>query len=162
MAKYVPLFAAIVSALVVLFGYVYERDKEREFEINRTRQEIYTRLVTNLMHKRDQVEKYHLNKKMPAEVSIENLPAVLELVATEYPELDSLFNEAREIMALLAIYGTDEAIEAVAEFYEKGVRSLQPGATVRPDVGILILELRRSLFSQTAVTGQQINLILSK
>ena len=162
MSKYVPLLAAIVTAFVVLFGYIYDRDKEREFEINRTRQDIHTRLVSNLMRKFDQLEKLHGDKRMPAQVSSENASAVLELVATEYPELDSLFNEAREIMALLAIYGTDEAIEAVAEFYERGAESLQPGATARPDVGVLILELRRSLFSQTAITSQQINLILSK
>ena len=51
MDSYIPLLAALASALALLAGYAYQKRKERQFEIQRTRQDIYTRLVKNLMTK---------------------------------------------------------------------------------------------------------------
>lgn len=49
---------------------------------------------------------------MPKCVTIENVGEDMKLIANSYPELQASFNEAREIMALLSVYGTNEAIEA--------------------------------------------------
>jgi len=42
--KFVPLIVAVISAAALLFGYMYEKDKEKEAEIRKTRQDIYSRL----------------------------------------------------------------------------------------------------------------------
>ncbi|SEM20721.1 hypothetical protein SAMN04489760_106156 [Syntrophus gentianae] len=46
--KLVPLVAAIISAAALLFGYMYQKNMERQAEIRKVRQEIYSRLATNI------------------------------------------------------------------------------------------------------------------
>ena len=161
MTKYIPLVVAVISAVVILFGYVYEKDKEREFQVRRTQQEIYTRLITNLTTKLKHIDRLELDPRMPKRVTSENVGEVQKLIANSYPELQASINEAREIMALLSVYGTDKAIEASARFYQKSLSSMQPGSAEAPDPGQLILELRRSLFKDTRVKAEDINLLLS-
>lgn len=161
MRRYAPLVAAVLSAAVILFGYVYEKDKEREFQIRRTQQEIYTRLITNLIIKQDHLDRLKKTEpRMPHHVTRENIGEVQKLIANSYPELQALIYESREIMALLSVYGTDKAIEASVRFYLKGISSMEPGATERPNPGQFILELRRSLFKDTRVKAEDINIII--
>jgi hypothetical protein len=160
-APYSALIAAIISALVILFGYVDERNRQREFQISQTRQEIYTRLITNLTKMHVLLGKVKNDPRIPKPTT-ENLSQWYELIAQNYPDLNKSMDEAVEIMALLSVYGSDEAIEASARYYEKSIASLQPGSSEAPDAGQLVLELRRSLFPDTQVSAKDIDLITSK
>lgn len=42
----IPLLAAIVSAMAPLCGYIYQKHKDKETELLKIRQEIYSRLIT--------------------------------------------------------------------------------------------------------------------
>ena len=43
-----PVFTALISAIALLFGYGYQRKLERDNELNKVRQEIYSHLITNI------------------------------------------------------------------------------------------------------------------
>jgi len=161
MAKYVPLFAAVLSAVVLLFGYVYDKRKQREFEVTKQRQEVYERLIRNATSKLQESRRLLADSRMPKRVTEQNQSQVQALIKSSYPKLQALMDETPGIMAFLAVYGTDQAIKAVARFYREGLESIKPGSSVTPDVGKLMLDLRRSLFADTKVTAKDINLILS-
>jgi hypothetical protein len=162
MSTFVPLIVAVISATTLLFGYIYQKHKERQFEINRTRQEIYTRLVRNLSEKLELFERLQDDPDMPEKATAENVEEVMKLIAKKYPELDKNFNEGREIMSLMALYATDDAIQACAQFYRESYASMQPGSEVRPDKNELILRLRKSIFPKTKVASEDIKFITSK
>jgi hypothetical protein len=46
--KIVSLFPALISAIALLAGYIYQKYKERDAVIRKTRQEIHTRMATNI------------------------------------------------------------------------------------------------------------------
>ena len=46
--KLLPLLAAIISAIALLVGYGVQKSLERDAEIRKTRQEIYSRLISNI------------------------------------------------------------------------------------------------------------------
>jgi hypothetical protein len=162
MTKFLPLLVAIISAAVALFGYFYNKQMEREFEVRQTQQEIYTRLIINVAAKNNYFEEIRRDPRIPDRVTTANVEEFQSLIREEYPELQELINEAQEIMALLSVYGTDEAISAVARFYRSGVAAMQPNSSTVPDMGELILDLRRSLFEDTGISADDINLILSE
>jgi hypothetical protein len=126
-AAYSALIAAIISALVVIFGYVSERNRQREFQISQTRQEIYTRLITNLTKMHLLLGKAKNDPKMPKPTN-ENLYQWYELIAQNYPDLNKSMDEGVEIMALLSVYGSDEAIEASARYCQKSIMLCNPVA----------------------------------
>ena len=43
-----PILAAIISAIALLGGYAYQKQLERDAEIRKTRQDIYSRLISNI------------------------------------------------------------------------------------------------------------------
>lgn len=161
MAKFVPLIAAIVTGAVLLFGYIYESEKKREFEITQKQQEIYTRLIENLITKDEYFDQLRDDPQFAERVTSENVAQFYAIIDEDYPDLKAAMDETREIMALLALYGTDEAIEAVANYYESGIASMEPESRVAPNAGQLIADLRRSLFPGTQVEAYNINLIMS-
>ncbi len=162
MSTYFPVIVAFISMATLLFGYIYQKRKEREFEINRTRQEIYVRLIKNLSEKLDLFERLRDDPDMPEKVTTENVKELYRLIARNHPELDSNFNESREIMSLMALFGDDEAIKACAAFARDSYASLQPSSEVIPDKNKLINELRKSIFHETKVTVEDIKLMTSK
>ncbi len=162
MTKYLPLLVAVISAAVALFGYFYNKQMEREFDVRLTQQEIYTRLIINIAAKKNYFEEIRRDPRVVDRATTANVEGLQSLIREEHPELQALIDEAQEIMALLSVYGSDEAISAVTRFYRNGVASMQPNSSVVPDMGELILDLRRSLFEDTGITADDINLILSE
>lgn len=157
----IPIIVAVISASVVLYGYIWEKEKERDFQIKQTQQEIYTRLIKNLTNKLKYIDRLRRDKRIPSRVTSDNLEEVQKLIADNSPDLEKYFSEAREIMALLSIYGTDDAIKSVVDFYSALAESMQPDSKRRPNPGQLILNLRRTLFPDTTVMPEDINLIIS-
>jgi hypothetical protein len=52
-AALMPLLTAIISAMALLSGYMYQKHKDKQAEIRKTRQEIYSRLITNVTSRID-------------------------------------------------------------------------------------------------------------
>ena len=160
--SYLSLLAVIFPALVVLFGYVYQKRCEKEFEINKKRQEIYTRVIENFVEKLELLDRLRDDPDMPDRATTENVDQIMGMIRTKHHDLDANFNRGREIMSLLTLYGSDKAIKACADFYRSSYASMQPGSEVRPDKNEFIRQLRKSLFPATLVSAEDIRFITSK
>lgn len=162
MTAFIPVIVAVISAAAILLGYAYQKRKQREFEIHKTRQEIYTRLIKNLTTKLDLFERVRKDPEMPERVTFDNLDGAMQIIEHRYPELDQAFKESREIMALMALYATDDALKASVEFYRQSYASLNGDSNLGADKGQFIQAMRRSLFPNTTVTSEEINLLMAK
>lgn len=162
MQAYVPIIVASISALTVLIGYIFQKHREREFELNKTRQALYTRFVRNLSEKLDLFDKLRDDDDVPDGITQEDVGALMSLVAEKYPELDRNIKESVEIGALMALYASDDAIKSCATFYRTGWASLQPDSDSRPDKNLLLHQLRKSLFPHTKVSVEDIRFISTK
>jgi len=123
--EFIPILAARISAMALLAGYAYVKHAERVFEIQKKRQEIYRRLITNLTRKIDLFEQLRTDRRILQRVDQNNVEGVQALIKREYPALDQAMNEAREITALMAVYGTGDAIRACEQFNEASLASLK-------------------------------------
>ena len=169
MNNLVPVLTAIISAVAVLWGYSYQKGKEADAEILKKRQEIYSNLITNITT-RNSLLGYVVDSRAYAKASNEEHEALRRKdpgsAKAHHDEMDALFdtnpalkenrNKRTEIVALLCLYGTDEAIKAYAGFSAKAI---SPNAQIN-DVGELIVALRRSLSAkhETSVTPREANL----
>ena len=156
------VFTAILSALVILIGYVYEKRKERQFELDKTRQNIYTRLIINISEQIELFELMREDEDMPKKITKENLNEVMAIIKERYPKLNEKFNIGREIMSLMAIYADDAAVLACAEFYKKSLSSMQPGSHDHPDISKLMEGLRKTIYRNSKITNEDIQIIISK
>lgn len=157
--EYIPLIVALISAFMVVVGYALQKKKDREFEMDKTRKEIYIRLIKNLVEKLELFNRIKKNENIQR-ATIEDVDSFQNLIENKYPELDRNFKEFREIMTLMGIYASDEAINACVAFLRDAGLSLQRDSTVRPDSGELILKRRKSLLPRTKVNSQDINFIM--
>lgn len=150
----VPVFAAIIGAIALLLGYAYQKGKEGDAEVLKQRQEIYARLITNITTRNSVLG--HIEQS-PA--YIEASTAERSAIYSKDPDFIQNRAERTQIVALLCLYGTDDAIKAYAEYSAKAIG---PNQQI-DDVGELIVALRRSLLDnrerrRTTVTAREANL----
>ncbi len=157
-----PIIIAIISVVGILVGYMLERRKQREFEINKIRKELYVRLIKNLIEVLELFEKMKRKESLPEQITRGNVDDIYALIVKKYPELSENFKQFREIMTLMSVYATDKAIKACVEFAQESISILEKDLGVQPNIGKLILSLRRTLFPKTGITPKDINLIMSK
>lgn len=162
MQAYIPIIVAVISAITVLFGYLFQKHREREFELNKVRQELYMRFVCNLTEKFDLFDKIHAHESIPERITRKDVASLMELVADKYPELDRNFKESVEIGALMSLYASDDAIKACSIFFRTGWESLNPDSDSRPDKHLLLHQLRKSLYRRTKVSIEDIRFITTK
>jgi hypothetical protein len=136
---YAPLFIALITASVFLFGYIYEGYKQRSFEIFRTQQEIYTALIQNFMKQ----------ERIIADMSAKPDPRDRSTPGQAHPELEKLWAEERGLLARLSVYGSDECIKAYLK-HRKDSNSRE-----------LIFALRQNLFPSTQISESDINGLVS-
>ena len=153
--KLVPLLVAIISATALLFGYVYQKHKEKEAEIRKTRQEIYSRLVTNITKRIELLDRIQKSTEWQ---KASNYTEQYE-VAIKDAEMAKSLTDQKEIAAFLCLYGTDDAIKAYTNYLKEGWDSkTQSGKT--PDLGKLILGLRKSIYPETQTTADDAKLAI--
>ena len=162
MKELIPILVASISAITVLIGYLLQKHKEQMIEINKTRQELYTRLIKNLSKKLELFEMLKHDPDVPDLVTKDDVERMQSLIRSKYPDLEKAINESIEIGALMSLYASDKAIKACAEFYRASWASMQPGSSIRPDKNHLLHSLRKSLFRGTKVTKEDIEFITSK
>ena len=158
------LLVAIISVAGTVYGYFYEKRKEREFSLASTRREIYQRLVKNLY------ERVALMKSLyqdPEAASMQTVEQLYGLIANKHPDLWKNFTDALEINAMLCIYGTDPAVKMAALVQRQGAELMQGISKARPDFPALVLTLRKSVYGKsrdmqnTMVTTDEINQLLT-
>jgi hypothetical protein len=156
--KFVPLATAIISAAALLGGYTYQKNKEKEAEIRKTRQEIYSRLITNITKRAEFLDRIEMLPEWKKARSYEEQ----YLVAIKDPELSKNISDQKEIAAFLCLYGTDDAIKAYVNYLEEGfaLTSARHPAAEGPELGTLILALRKSIYEETSITSGESNLAI--
>lgn len=163
MTSFIPLFAAIISALVILYGYVYQKKKERDASINETRKELYNRLIQNLSERLDMFEIIlQTDEEIVRSLKSGDFFALSKVFPKRFTEFDDNLNKGREILSLISLYGSDEAIKVCVEFFEQFTNSLKSGQGIIFDKGLLLLNLRRSIYPKTKISPNDINLLISK
>ena len=88
----VTLLVAVISAAVALFGYFYEKRKERESVLATTRREIYQRLIKNLYQR----ETMNLLLNDPDIPSTQKPEILYPYLAKNHPEPLPMINESEE------------------------------------------------------------------
>ncbi len=150
--KLVPLAAAIISAAALIGCYMYQKHQEREAEINRMRQGVYSRLVTNI------TDRNEIWKRIPRVSAGKRERNTKELQNLFASDAKGAKNEAdmKEIGASLILYGTDDAIRAYASYLEKA----NSGHGSNDDVGQLIVDLRKTIYPRTKATVNDANKVI--
>jgi hypothetical protein len=157
--RWTPLLTAVISAIAVLVGYTIQKHNEMDAEIRETRQQIYSRLISNITERNTILGR--LLERQPEYVKArpeEQYQVEQELSAAgrlRSAELSKNEGTRTEIVASLCLYGTDEAIDAYAKYAEANTRPHGQGG----DLGELIVDLRRSI-SKTSVKPRKADLAI--
>jgi hypothetical protein len=153
-----PVLAAIISAIALLLGYAYQKRLERDAEIRKTRQEIYSRLISNITERNTILGRLLEQSPEYAKARPEERPQVeRELWATGRltdAKLSKNEGDRTEVIASLCLYGTDEAIDAYAKYAKANVEG--KGG----DLGGLIVDLRQSIYKETHIAADEANLTI--
>jgi hypothetical protein len=163
-ASTVTLLVALLSAGVGIFGYLYQKRKEREFALATTRREIYEKLISSLTSRVNL-----LQKALSTDPDLGNQPVgqMYAGIAQRHPELWENIMKAIEINAMLCIYGTDPAVKKAASWSLESAQLAQGSSQTAPDLPGLVLTLRKSVYGRsrelehTTVTPEEIRQLLT-
>ncbi len=153
--KLVPLIVAIISAITLLAGYTYQKHKEKEAEIRKTRQEIYSRLVTCITKRFALFDRL---EQSPAWKKARNYSEQYNIMIRD-PETSQNLAEQKEIATLLCLYGPDDAIKAYVDWL-KGAWDASTKSSTSGNLGKLIIDLRKSIYPETNATADDANLAI--
>jgi len=153
-----PILAAIISAIALLVGYAYQKQLERDAEIRKTRQDIYSRLISNITDRNTILGRLLEQSPEYAKAKLEERPQVESKLSAAGlltdPALSKNEGERTEVIASLCLYGTDGAIDA----YAKYARANAEGKG--GDLGELIVDLRHSIYNETQVKADKADLAI--
>jgi len=152
-ANLVPLVTAIISATALLGGYMYQKHMEKNAEIRTTRQDIYSRLIANITKRNEILGRVEMTPEWKKAKKNPQEQHQLELKNTELSENEG---DRTEIVSLLCLYGTDDAVKAYFNYAKENLDPKGQGG----DLGKLILALRRSIYPKTHTTAKEANLAI--
>ena len=144
----VPIIVAAISATALLYGYRSQKERERDAAIQKTRQEIYSKPISNITQRNMLLGRFlqspqYLAAKLEAHGQMESHFQMTDAEMTRNE------GERTEIVASLCALGTDEAIQAYAEYAKANASG------IGGDFPTLVLGLRQSIFKTTRVTVAQ-------
>lgn len=144
-----PIFTALIGAVALLLGYVFQRNLEIDNELNKVRQGIYSRLITNITEKNTMVGRLeqspqYLKAKQEKRTNME-LQQLEQKMMLQDAEMVDNEGERTKLVASLYVYGTDEAIDAYVEYARANTK--REGG----DLGKLVLGLRKSIYSKSRI-----------
>ena len=152
--EYTPIIVALIAAIVALVGYIHEKNKDREAELRKTRQDIHRRLIGNAAKVQKLIS--HVLKDKSAPDLRKDMLGWYAYVQKHHVDLWDAIFERIEIQSFLSVYGTDKSIKAVAKFNEASIALASGTSSEQPNLPEMILELRKSLFENTAVNERDI------
>jgi hypothetical protein len=141
-----PVLTAAIGASALLIGYWYQKSAERDAAIQKTRQEIYSRLIGNVTQRNTLLGRFEQTSPQYLAAKPEERGQLESQFSLKDAELTRNEGERTEIVASLCVFGTDDAIKAYAE-YAKANAEGSGG-----DFPKLVLGLRQSIFKATRVT----------
>jgi len=151
--KLIPVIAAVISATALLGGYMYQKNQEREAEIRKMRQEIYSDLINNITGRDAIIKRLQMSSASQKPLDI------YQLYNAFISDAEGAKNstDQKKIGAFLTLYGTDDAIRAYASYLEEG---MEEHGSKGADLGKLIVGLRKSVYQETKTTTDDANLII--
>lgn len=154
----IPLMTALISAVALLVGYGIQRYREREFELNKTRQDIYSRLIKNLSTRRKLLQHIEADPEWPKDTDA-HMDRANELIDDKYPEYREVVTEGHELFTLVCIYCSDDAVKATAELakYYLPPRIIKDKTV--SEIALYLYALRETLFPNTSITPDDIRII---
>ncbi len=161
MSEYIPLIVALISAITVLCGYIHEKRKEREFQLRETRKEIHQKLIANVIEKNILYEKVMKDPNTPPfnpQIPLEHY----NYIENNHEKLWDNLTKGMEIQAWMSMYGSDAAIKATSDFWRTSVAFSQQQSIEPASLALIILQLRKSLFADTAVSEEDIQFMLTR
>jgi len=150
---WLPILAAIISAIAVLAGYGYQKRLERDAEVRKTRQDIYSRLISNITERNTMLGRLEQSPEL-TNAKPEERPQLEQQLQLKDAELVKNEGDRTEVVAKLCLYGTDEAIHAYAK-YAKANAGPTGG-----DLGELVLALRQSISKSTDIKASEADLAI--
>jgi hypothetical protein len=123
--------------------------------VRKTRQEIYSRLATNI------TQRVGLLERIQRSPEWKNAKSYQEQydVAIKDAALSKNLSDQKEIAALLCMFGTDDAVKAYADWLREGWDP-NTKAAKSADLGRLILVLRKSIYPETYTIADDANLVI--
>jgi hypothetical protein len=144
-----PIFTALIGAVALLLGYVCQKNLESDNELDKVRQDIYSRLITNITEKntilgRLEQSPQYLKAKQENRTAQELNQLEQQMMLQDD---DMVKNEGKrtELVASLYVYGADEANDAYVEYARANTK--QEGG----DLGKLVLGLRKSIYRKSRI-----------
>lgn len=80
----------------------------------------------------------------------------------QHTDLRNNLIEGMEVQALISVYGSDETIKAMSDIWRASIAFTQQHSTERPSLALMILQLGKSLFVDTAVSEGDIQFMLMR
>lgn len=139
------VLTAAIGASALLGGYWYQKKAERDAAIQKTRQEIYARLIGNITQRNTMLGRFEQSPQYKA-AKPEEQDQLESQFQLRDAELTKNEGERTEIVASLCVFGTDDAVEAYAEYAKANAER------IGGDFPKLVLGLRQSIFKTTHVT----------
>jgi hypothetical protein len=162
-AANVSILIAGLSAFTAIYGYIYAKKKEREFELSKVRKELYEQFITLLIESSQIVSQ--LQKKPECqEISVESF---YQYAFENSPEFVTNLEKTFKAKALLCIYGSDNAVKAAYAFQLHSAKFAQKMVETPPDLPGLILTFRKNIyapessFRDTKITKEEIAQLLT-
>jgi hypothetical protein len=148
----VPLITAIISATALLIGYGYQKHLEKKAAIRKTRQEIYSRLITSITKRNEIMGRVMITPEWKKAKDAQEQNQLL----INNPELSSNWHDRTEIVAFLCLYGTDDSIEAYSNWTKEEYDPNGKGG----DFGKLVVALRKAIYPKTLTSPDEANMII--
>lgn len=134
-----PLLTAIITVAGALLGYSYEKGLERQVDIRKTQQEIYSCLINNIAERNRLLGLFEQSAEY-TKADPRDQPQLEQRHQLTDPALAKNYNDRIAIISSLCLYGTDAAIDAYVKYAADNARR------VGGDLGALVLGLRASVY----------------
>lgn len=154
----IAVLVAVIGAFVTIGGYIWEKNKERESDLRKTRLEIHKDVIDNLY------ALLELESKILSNPGAPNIKAGKEwdeYVSKNHDIISKVLHNLNQSLTMLSVYGTDKAISAVAKFRNDAKALFSNKTTANPDLAQMVLELRMTLFPETEIRREQVAYLLN-
>lgn len=160
----ITILLAVITAIASLYMFYLEKEKEREADLAKTRKDIYQKFIVSLNKLDTNAPPYETDSNV---TSLLNNPQQLyQYIRETYPDHWKNIAEYRENVALLSMYGTNEAVKKASLFTYQRAMLINNKEPIKYTLGDLVLTLRQNIYAnsdgkETKVTSEEINQLLT-
>ena len=154
----IAVLVAVIRALATICGYIWEKNRERESDLRKTRLGIHKDVINDLYTLFELEARILSNPEAPSIKAGEEWDMY---VSQNHEVISKIMRNLNQSLTMLSVYGTDKAISAVAKFRNDAKALFSNKTTMNPDLAQMILELRMTLFPDTEIRREQVAYLLN-